>query len=166
MNSYPFNSRNTTTILSTILIPSSFRIAEIEKNPCRYGSKKSINATALLMKFIVAFVLGSLFFSSCKKDEFLTPAVSIARPDDNIFINSGMKYYIATNGNDTTGNGSLITPYRSLYKCSQVATSTGDSIIIGAGRFIEIHNCLISEGVSVRGKGVLLTIFPKICFCR
>ena len=42
--------------------------------------------------------------------------------------------YMATDGNDNSGNGSIDKPYKSLTKCQEVANS-GDKVIIRGGTY-------------------------------
>ena len=65
--------------------------------------------------------------------------------------------YVATNGNDTTGNGSESKPYRSIYKASTVAQS-GDKILIKEGIYAENRKCSFPVFVSVFGEGKTKTI--------
>ncbi len=48
-------------------------------------------------------------------------------------INSA-EIYMATNGNDSTGNGSISKPYKTLMKCQQVA-NYGDTVMIRGGTY-------------------------------
>ena len=45
--------------------------------------------------------------------------------------------YIATTGNDTTGNGTFATPWKTLTKATSTASADGDTIIIGDGVYDE-----------------------------
>lgn len=47
---------------------------------------------------------------------------------------SGTKRYVATNGNDTTGNGSVGAPYATIKKAESVAAN-GDTIIVRGGTY-------------------------------
>jgi hypothetical protein len=65
--------------------------------------------------------------------------------------------YVSLSGNDTTGNGSIGNPYRTLFKAVSVATS-GQSIKLGTGTFVETNFILVPVGVSIYGDGTLNTI--------
>ncbi len=57
-----------------------------------------------------------------------------------LFLFSGALHaadlYVATSGNDTTGNGSFATPYRTIQKAANTAVA-GDNVIIRAGTYRE-----------------------------
>ena len=60
-------------------------------------------------------------------------------------------YYVSTNGNDTTGNGSVATPWASLHKaCSQVS-AFGDTIHVNAGSYTDNTQCVLARGVNIAG---------------
>ena len=62
-------------------------------------------------------------------------------------------YHISTTGSNTTGNGSVSSPWKTLaHACSQVVTS-GDVIHLNAGTFIETVQSLLAPGVSIVGEG-------------
>jgi nicotinamide mononucleotide transporter len=82
------------------------------------------------MKILSALVL-FLFFQSC----FATT------------------YYISTKGSDKTGNGSIGTPWQSLYQATTVVTKAGDIIHVNAGTYTEIIRCTLAPGVSIEGEG-------------
>ena len=44
--------------------------------------------------------------------------------------------FVATNGNDTTGNGSISSPYATLTKATSVAAA-GDTIQVRAGSYVQ-----------------------------
>ena len=67
-------------------------------------------------------------------------------------------YYVSTTGNDVTGNGTIGTPWASLYKASQMVTTSGDVINITAGSYTESHMCSIAVGVSIVGADQATTI--------
>ncbi|SNB46129.1 right-handed parallel beta-helix repeat-containing protein [Geobacter sp. DSM 9736] len=65
----------------------------------------------------------------------------------------GATFYLAPNGNDTTGDGSQNRPWRSLsYACSRV-TTPGDTIYIGPGNYTDNGRCNLAVGVSIAGAG-------------
>jgi hypothetical protein len=71
---------------------------------------------------------------------------------------AGPIWYVATNGSNTTGDGSPIKPWASLsYACTKVTTA-GHTIIINAGTsYIESGQILLSNGVTIKGAGKDIT---------
>jgi len=62
-------------------------------------------------------------------------------------------YYISSEGNDLTGNGSISMPWKSLSKaCSRVITP-GDTIYVKAGYYNETKTSRLAVGVSLTGEG-------------
>ena len=61
-------------------------------------------------------------------------------------------YYIATNGNDTSGTGAKLNPWRSLFKASKKTYSPGDTLIITAGNYSELNVCYFSTNVKILGE--------------
>lgn len=70
----------------------------------------------------------------------------------------GATYYISTNGNDRTGNGSLHNPWQTLYRATSTVVTAGDIIHLTAGTFIERVRCTLATGVSIEGEGPLSVI--------
>jgi len=68
-------------------------------------------------------------------------------------ISNATTWEIKPSGNDTTGNGTLATPWRSLYKACTTVTTSGDIIHIGVGTYLELRACPLSVGVSILGDG-------------
>ena len=62
-------------------------------------------------------------------------------------------YYIAPNGNDATGNGSINNPWKTLANACNQATTRGDTIHINAGTFNETTQCNLAVGVNIIGEG-------------
>src|SRR5258708_4987377 len=68
--------------------------------------------------------------------------------------------YIATTGNDTSGDGSASNPWRTLkYAVTRVVANQGHTIQVGAGTFIESGLVEVPLGVSIAGAGIDVTIF-------
>jgi hypothetical protein len=67
-------------------------------------------------------------------------------------------YYVATTGNDSTGNGSIGTPWRMPSKAASVVTISGDVINIAAGTYQDNNYCELAVGVSMIGSGKTLTV--------
>lgn len=76
-------------------------------------------------------------------------------------VDTYTNYYIATNGNDTTGEGTISSPWRSLYKATQTVTAIDSRINIAAGTYLENHKCNLAVGVSVSGAGDEYTIIKS-----
>lgn len=62
-------------------------------------------------------------------------------------------FYISPSGNDTTGNGSVNNPWKTLYKACSTATSRGDLIYVTSGTYYESQQCNLAVGVSILGEG-------------
>lgn len=70
---------------------------------------------------------------------------------------SADKWYIATTGSDTNGDGSSGAPWLTLKHAADTVTGTnfvGDTIMVGAGTFTETAACQLGLGVSIYGAGV------------
>jgi len=75
----------------------------------------------------------------------------------------GATYYISTTGNDTSGNGSLSTPWKTLkYAVTKVAANQGHTIQLGSGIFIENGMIDLPPGVNIIGAGKALTILKAV----
>lgn len=70
-------------------------------------------------------------------------------------------YYISTTGNDTTGNGSIGLPWKTLKKATTVATTFGDIIHVNPGTYIETQQCDVARGVSIEGDDYNTTIIKS-----
>ena len=82
-------------------------------------------------------------------------------------------WYISPSGNDTTGDGTIVLPWKTLYKATQTVTTFGDTIHVHAGTYIETEQCFLSIGVSLEGEGItsiiqstLTTIFTELLTLR
>lgn len=62
-------------------------------------------------------------------------------------------YYVSTTGNDATGDGSIGNPWLTLYKATSTVTS-GNTIHVNAGTYIETLTSTLAVGVSIEGDGV------------
>jgi len=76
----------------------------------------------------------------------LNDTVDITLPASNT-------YYISPSGSDATGNGSITTPWASLYKACNSVTTSGKTIHVNAGTYIETNECSLSVGVNIEGEG-------------
>lgn len=67
---------------------------------------------------------------------------------------AGETFYVDPGGNDITGDGSQVNPWKSLsYACSQV-TTYGDVIHLNAGTYNETSQSILAQGVSIEGPTV------------
>jgi hypothetical protein len=61
-------------------------------------------------------------------------------------------YYVDPNGNDTSGNGSSTSPWKSLSTaCSKVGS--GNTIYLNAGSYSDNNRCNLATGVTIQGAG-------------
>ncbi|WP_462254352.1 right-handed parallel beta-helix repeat-containing protein [Ferruginibacter sp.] len=63
-------------------------------------------------------------------------------------------YYISPAGNDVTGTGTLLNPWRTLKKATSTVNTTGDIIHVNTGVYTETQQCFLATGVSIEGDGV------------
>src|SRR3989339_552443 len=74
------------------------------------------------------------------------------------FLNSAV-YYVATTGNDSTGNGSSSTPWKTLaYAVSHVPVVSGNTVHLNAGTFNETAQSVVPLGINIEGAGPTQTI--------
>lgn len=62
-------------------------------------------------------------------------------------------YYIDPAGNDTTGDGSIGNPWKTLYKATNTVNSAGAVIHINPGTYIETLTSTLAPEVSIEGEG-------------
>jgi len=62
-------------------------------------------------------------------------------------------YWIATNGDDNSGDGAYGNPWKTLAYAATQATLTGDIIHVRAGTYIETTQTVLAPGVSIFGAG-------------
>lgn len=70
-------------------------------------------------------------------------------------------YYIDPSGNDTTGTGSIGSPWKTLYKATTAIAVSGNIIHINAGTYIETQQIVLAPGVSLEGDGRTTTIIKS-----
>ncbi len=63
-------------------------------------------------------------------------------------------YFISPTGNDATGNGTAIKPWKTLYKATSTVSAAGDIIHVNAGTYTETLQSSLKVGVSIEGDGV------------
>jgi hypothetical protein len=62
-------------------------------------------------------------------------------------------YWIAANGDDNSGNGTYISPWKTLAYAASQATVSGDIIHVKAGTYYETTQTVLAAGVSILGAG-------------
>lgn len=67
-------------------------------------------------------------------------------------------FYISPTGNDTTGNGSIGAPWKTLKKATTSVTTAGDIIYVKSGTYTETQQSNLSRGVSIEGENKTNTI--------
>lgn len=98
-----------------------------------------------------------------------TAFLCIIKYSKNIFISAlfifgftlnslSTTFYISPVGNDTTGDGSFINPWKTLFFATQTVTTAGDTIFVKAGVYTETLQCHLSVGVSIEGEGITSVI--------
>jgi hypothetical protein len=71
---------------------------------------------------------------------------------------SSYNFWVSTNGNDTTGNGSVINPYASISKALVAASSIPDTIQVN----IQLYSGTYTENVSITRNGTYITGLGRI----
>ncbi len=70
------------------------------------------------------------------------------------FLNtSANTFYINPKGSDVYGNGSVSSPWQSLFKATSSVTKSGDIIHVATGVYKEFNQCSLAAGVSIEGEG-------------
>lgn len=109
----------------------------------------------LWMSCPVNLVLTTIVSTTSTTSTTLTPDADIVVQEQIAQFNNNI--YVETTGSDTTGVGSQASPYKTIAKAAQVAT-TGDVIKIGIGTFLESEAIIVDVGISLEGSGVDQTI--------
>ncbi len=69
-------------------------------------------------------------------------------------ISNATTYFISPSGNNTTGTGTIGSPWATLpYACTRV-TTPGDIIHVNAGTYTITASCMVAPGVSIEGDGI------------
>jgi hypothetical protein len=77
-------------------------------------------------------------------------------------LQAAQVYYVDTGGSNTTGDGSISKPWRSLeYAADQVPGGYGHTIHLNAGTFLETNQIIIEPGVNIEGSGKANTIVQR-----
>ena len=74
---------------------------------------------------------------------------------------SAATYYISPSGNDTSGNGSVGTPWKTLRKACTTVSGAGDIIHVNAGTYTETQQCFLAVGVSIEGDSQTTSIIKS-----
>lgn len=138
--------------LTKSFLPGS-HTTEIQSRISSPSGIRYVTGLPILMYSVLAILsFGLLLFTSCKKDEYLSP-VRTSGGNENVLKASGLTYYIDPLGNDVTGNGSAGLPWHSLYKACSAVTVAGSIIHVNAGTYIETQESALAIGVSIEGAG-------------
>lgn len=70
-------------------------------------------------------------------------------------------YYISRLGSNTTGDGTIAKPWKTLYKATSNITTAGSIIHITAGTYPETLTSNVRPGVSLEGEGAATTIIKS-----
>ncbi len=102
--------------------------------------------------------LVSLVFSCSMTTSTPPPPASILPSDEDIVVEPIIAVltgtiYVGTSGNDDTGNGTLVSPFKTLSKAVSVA-QFGNLISVAAGLYVENVAVIVPPGVSIKGSGV------------
>jgi hypothetical protein len=62
-------------------------------------------------------------------------------------------YYVDPNGNDTSGNGTQTSPWKTLSTACNHVTSSGNTIYINPGTYTDNNTCKLAIGVNIQGAG-------------
>jgi hypothetical protein len=62
-------------------------------------------------------------------------------------------YYVAPSGNDTSGNGSSTSPWKTLSTACAKVKSSGDTIYLNSGSYTDNNSCSLAAGVKIQGAG-------------
>lgn len=66
-----------------------------------------------------------------------------------IYTGFSATYYVATNGNDTSGEGSLASPWLTISNGVARATAAGDTVLVGNGVYVLTTNIVVAKAVQV-----------------
>lgn len=131
---------------------------------------------SLKLKRTIAVLAILIFaFSACKKEEMTKPVadygpmgeitvpVDSASMDDPAELVSLVSkplgtYYISASGSNTTGDGTIGKPWKTLYKATANVTAAGSIIHVNAGTYTETRQSNLAKGVSIEGDGSATTI--------
>lgn len=118
------------------------------------------------IKIVSMYFAFALIFFQCQENELIAPQQDVT-PGDIVDTQAtvspeyqtGSIYYVNTNGNDGSGNGSSSQPWKTLkFAVTKVSANQGHTIKLGAGTFIENGLIEVPPGVNIEGSGKEQTI--------
>ncbi len=74
---------------------------------------------------------------------------------------SGVVYYVSPSGNDSSGNGTSTSPWKSLFKAASNVSMPGSTIRMLSGSYTETQTVNLSPGVSIEGDGIDVTVIKS-----
>jgi hypothetical protein len=104
--------------------------------------------------------LAVLSLAACKKTEVTPPEAGLAVADSTAPANfraanptAVATYYISPSGNDATGAGTAVAPWKTLYKATSTVSANNAIIHVKPGTYTETMTCDLKPGVSIEGEG-------------
>ena len=83
----------------------------------------------------------------------------------NLDLRQGKIYYVATNGSDTYSGTHQNDPFATVKKALSVAT-TGDTVYVYPGTYLEEFPLTVSQGVNIRGAGLRAVIIKPTALTK
>ncbi len=141
---------------------------------------KKLNLKASVAVLAIA-AFASFTLGSCKKTDMTAPAVSenplapaeiaeslvdssnveVVENTQSLVSKPAGTYYISRLGNNTTGDGTIAKPWKTLYKATSNVTTAPSIIHITAGTYPETLTSNVRPGVSLEGEGAATTIIKS-----
>jgi len=117
--------------------------------------KKLITIFSLFIALSASAMTGDPFSKGYLKT-LMAKTARLFKPAPKYFAT----FYIATTGNDVTGDGSIGNPWATLYKATTTVT-TGNLIYVNAGTYTETQQSVLATGVSIQGADSATTIIES-----
>jgi hypothetical protein len=119
-------------------------------------------STLLLISLFIGLLVFSEPLNASASTKTLYAWVKDAAGNISVSLNDSVEitlpiantYYISPIGSDTTGNGTITNPWRSLYKACNSVVTPGNTIFVKAGTYVETFPCNLAVGVSIDGEGI------------
>src|SRR4051812_17613179 len=121
---------------------------------------------------IAGFALAVIGFTACKKNEIIQP--DAIAPVDSIQAlrmrqtggtgtgtGAANTFYVSTTGNDATGTGTISLPWKTLAKATTAVTTSGSTIHVNAGTYLETASLSLAVGVNLEGADSSTTIIKS-----
>src|SRR4051812_22980273 len=119
---------------------------------------------------IAGFALAVISFTACKKNEIIQP--DAIAPVDSIQAlrmrqtggtgtGAANTFYVSTTGNDATGTGTISLPWKTLAKATTAVTTSGSTIHVNAGTYLETASLSLAVGVNLEGADSSTTIIKS-----